>query len=74
MPSTPKESPTEEVNVTICKVVNTQFDSNINDRTVSRYVREGYVGQSPLKRGPVGHFIKPVYKCSEGGACNILEA
>jgi len=44
----------------IVKEVNTLCDSNISPKTVGKYVRQGLINMSPLKRGPVGAFPKPI--------------
>ena len=40
---------------------NERFGTNISHKTVSRMVREGKIGVSPRKSGPVGTFIKTEY-------------
>ena len=45
----------------IVEEINGIVGSNLNSKTVSRMVRQGYVGVSPLKRGPTGNFPKKVW-------------
>ena len=45
----------------IVEEVNTVVGSNLNAKTVSRMVRQGLIGTSPLKRGPVGNFPKKIW-------------
>ncbi len=44
----------------IVKEVNALCESNISHKTAAAYVRNGLVNVSPLKRGPVGDFPKPI--------------
>ena len=42
--------------------VNESHGTNISHKNVSRMVREGKIGMSPVKPGPVGSFIRIEYK------------
>jgi len=44
------------------KEVNESHGTNISYKTVSRMVREGKIGMSPVKPRPVGSFIKIEYE------------
>ena len=45
---------------TIVKEVNDMCDSSISPKTAGTYVLKGRINTSPLKRGPVGAFAKPI--------------
>jgi len=45
----------------IVRQANETFDSNVSAKTAARYVQEGMIGMSPLKRGPVGDLPKLIY-------------
>jgi len=49
-----------ESQMSIIKRINKHMGSNISRKTVSQMVREGRIGISPLKKGPVGDFTKTV--------------
>jgi hypothetical protein len=68
----PKDPTRKSINE-IVNTTNTRFNSSINAKTAGRYVRQGLVGQSPLKRGPVGHFPKPVYSALMGAYSTYLK-
>ena len=57
----------------IVQLANTTFGSNLNAKTVARYVRDGRVGESPMKRGPIGDFSKPVYSALKGAFSTYLK-
>lgn len=69
----PKNHPDKKSIAGIVDVVNQQLNSNINDRTVSRYVRKGMIGISPLKQGPVGDFSKTIYSALKGAYNTYLK-
>ena len=50
----------------IVEKVNKDFGSNIRTKTATRYVREGLIGVSPMKKGPVGDFPKYIYSALKG--------
>jgi hypothetical protein len=56
-PTNPKKKSQAE----IVREVNEAFGSNVNAKTAARMVKEGRVGVSPLKRGPVGNFPKHIW-------------
>ena len=58
----PKNDPNKKSINNIVKQANETFDSNVSATTAARYVREGTIGMSPMKRGPTGHLPKPVYE------------
>ena len=57
----------------IINKVNKDFDCNLNRITVQRYVGKGLVGISPLKRGPVGAFPRPVFDALKGAFSTYLK-
>lgn len=59
--------------VAIVRDANKQFSSDINSKTVGRYVREGLIGVSPLKPGPTGHFPKRIYDALCGSYTTFLK-
>jgi hypothetical protein len=69
----PKNDPAKKSIAKIVAAVNKRFSSNISDRTASRYVRQGIIGQSPLKRGPTGDFPKPIYNALMGAYSTYLK-
>ena len=50
----------------IVEQTNATFNSNIHHKTVGRYVRKGYVGLSPMKKGPIGEFTPRIYTALKG--------
>jgi len=58
----PKNDPKKKSINHLVKQTNETFDSNISAKTAARYVREGLIGMSPLKKGPTGHLPKPIYE------------
>jgi hypothetical protein len=56
-PTNPKKKSQAE----IVREVNEAFGSNVNAKTAARMVKEGRVGVSPLKRGPVGNFPNHIW-------------
>ena len=58
---------------TIVREVNALYGSYLNNKTISRYVRAGLVGVSPLKQGPVGDFPKPIYDALKGAYSTYLK-
>ena len=57
----------------IVRQTNELMGTNISDKTVSRMVREGRIGTSPMKRGPVGDFNKPVMNALKGAYSTFLK-
>ena len=57
-PSNPKK----KTHGTIVEEVNKAVGSNINVKTAGRMVKNGFVGVSPLKRGPAGSFPPNVWR------------
>jgi hypothetical protein len=49
-------NPKKKIQADIVREVNEAFGSNVNAKTVARMVKEGRIGVSPLKRGPMGNF------------------
>ena len=45
----------------IVEDTNKMFKTNISAKTVSRMIREGRIGTSPMKRGPSGHFPRSIW-------------
>jgi hypothetical protein len=57
----------------IVEEVNKVYGSNVNPQTAGRYVRQGLVGMSPLKTGPVGDFPKVIYEALQGAYTTYLK-
>lgn len=72
---TNKELPKRERKTmgSIVSATNKKFGSNINTKTAGRYVLQGLVGTSPLKKGPVGDFPKRVYTALKGAFTTFLK-
>jgi len=58
----PKDDPKKKSINCIVKQTNETFNSNVSAKTAARYVREGMIGMSPMKRGPVGDLPKIIYE------------
>ena len=69
----PKNHPQKKSIEVIVRETNSRYKATINEKTAGRYVRKGLVGQSPLKRGPIGHFSKPVYSALKGAYSTFLK-
>jgi hypothetical protein len=46
---------------------------NLNASTIRRNVANGLIGESPIKRGPVGDFSKPVYDALKGAFSTFIK-
>jgi hypothetical protein len=57
----------------IVKEVNDIYGTNISHNTAGRYVRDGMIGSSPLKRGPNGDIPKPMYTALRGAYTTYLQ-
>jgi hypothetical protein len=57
----------------IVKETNKRFTSNLSANTVGRYVWDGMIGISPMKRGPVGDFTKGQYEAMKGAYVTYLK-
>ena len=68
-----KGDPTRRSIESIVKEVNERMDSSISSRTAGRYVRQGLINVSPLKRGPDGHIPKQVYTALKGAFSTYLK-
>ena len=68
-----KTSPEYKSMERIVKETNDELNSNLNPKTVGRYVRGGRIGTSPLKTGPVGDFPKRIYISLMGAYSTYLK-
>ena len=68
-----KKDPNRKSIERIVKEANQTYGSNINSRTAGRYVREGYIGQSPRKQGPIGDVPKRMYGVLKGAYATYLK-
>jgi len=59
--SIPKNNPSKRSINSIVHEINKLYGSNISPKTVGRYVREGMIGVSPMKKGPAGDIPRPMY-------------
>ena len=57
----------------IVDATNELMDANISAKTAARYVRNGHINASPLKRGPVGPFPTPIYNALKGAFVTYLK-
>jgi hypothetical protein len=69
----PRNNPNKKSIAKIVLDVNAKCGSSISDRTAARYVRLGMIGESPMKRGPVGDFNKPTYNALKGAYSTFLK-
>ena len=53
--------------------LNKSMNANISHKTVSRYVRAGLIGVSPLKHGPSGHLPSRIYNPLKGACVTYLK-
>jgi hypothetical protein len=56
-----KNHPDKTTAVEIVNITNQRLNSNISVSTAARYVRQGMIGVSPMKRGPSGEFPDRIY-------------
>lgn len=68
-PSNPKKKSQAQV----VRQVNGAMHTNISRKTVSRMVREGRIGVSPMKRGPVGDFQKHIWNAMKGAFVSFIK-
>lgn len=68
-----KKHPAKKSINDIVNETNARFLTAINPKTAARYVRNGMVGESPLKKGPVGTFPPPVYAALKGAYATYLK-
>ena len=57
----------------IVKEVNKICDSNISPKTVGKYLRNGLINTSPLKRGPVGAFPRAILESLKWAYTSYLQ-
>ena len=69
----PMNDPNRLTMVDIVASVNNRTGVNINVKTASRYVRNGMINCSPLKRGPTGHLPKRIYTALKGAFTTYLK-
>ena len=69
----PANHPDRLTTAIIVSQTNLAMNSNISAKTVADYVRKNLIGVSPLKRGPVGHFIPRIYSALKGAFCTYLK-
>ena len=69
----PDKHPAKQSINEIVRKANERYNSNISAKTAARYVRQGIIGQSPLKRGPVGPFPKPIFAALKGAFVTYLK-
>jgi hypothetical protein len=62
----PRNHPGKKSAAIIVQETNYRLQSNISEKSAARYVRQGLIGVSPLKRGPVGHFPPGHYNALKG--------
>jgi hypothetical protein len=68
-----RNHPDKRTTVEIVNLTNKRMNSNISANTAARYVRDGMIGLSPLKRGPVGAFPPRVYEALKGAFVTYLK-
>ena len=68
-PSNPKKVSQRQV----VEETNRLMNTTISSKTVSRMVREGRIGTSPQKRGPLGDFSRPVMTALKGAFATYIK-
>jgi len=53
--------------------INNYMGTKISSKTVLQMVREGRIGVSPIKKGPVGDFAKPIWSQMETAFVTFLK-
>jgi hypothetical protein len=57
----PPNHPEKKTIVEIVDLTNSRLNSSLSVVSASRYVRNGLIGVSPLKKGPIGNFEPRIY-------------
>jgi hypothetical protein len=57
----------------IVKETNDEMNASITAKTASRYVRNGLIGVSPMKKGPIGDLAPRIYKALKGAYTTYLK-
>jgi hypothetical protein len=68
-----KNDPNKRTMVDLVAQTNERLGSSVSVVTVGRYVREGMIGVSPMKRGPVGDFPSHWYNALKGAYITYLK-
>jgi hypothetical protein len=69
----PKWYPDKKSIAAIVEATNAKLKANISVKSAARYVREGLIGVSPLKHGPVGDVPPVVYSALKGAFATYLK-
>ena len=69
----PKNDPKKKSINCIVKQTNETFNSNVSAKTAGRHVRDGMIGISPMKRGPVGDLPKVIYEALKVACATYLK-
>jgi hypothetical protein len=67
------DHPDKQSITSIVDLTNSRLSSNISASTAARYVRDGMVGVSPMKKGPVGNLQPRVYDALKGAFVTYLK-
>jgi hypothetical protein len=65
--------PEKRTIVDIVSETNERMQSNVSHKTAGQYVRDGMIGVSPLKRGPICQFEKRVWDALKGAYVTYLK-
>jgi hypothetical protein len=71
--SLPATDPGKRTIVEIVDETNDRLQADISAKTAAQYVREGWIGMSPKKRGPLGQFVKSVWDALKGAYVTYLK-
>jgi hypothetical protein len=69
----PNDHPDKQSINSIVDLTNSRMNSNIAAKTAARYVRDGMIGVSPMKKGPVGDLQPRVYNALKGAFITYLK-
>jgi len=69
----PKGDPAKKSINCIVKEANALCDSNISPKTADTYVLKGRINTSPLKRGPMGDFTKPILESLKSAYASYIQ-
>jgi hypothetical protein len=69
----PKGHPEKKSMAAIVEETNERLDANISVNSAARYVRQGLIGVSPIKRGPIGDIPPLMYTALKGAFVTYLK-
>lgn len=69
----PRNHPEKKTQVEIVRAVNKRLNTNVSAKTAATYFRNGWIGRSPIKRGPKGEFEPRVWKSLKGAYVTYIK-